>query len=122
MDAVQAVPKERRHFVRINSNDRVLYDMTVLGAGDNLTELVAASIRGDHQYVMFVQMDIATSYGAYVMMQKSLNDALNLVRDEYAREHFGKSFEDLDAGGRAAVTREIPRSVCEIAPKTAQRR
>jgi len=122
MDAVQAVPKERRHFLFINSKGRILYDKSVLGAEDNLTELVAASIRTDHQYVIFVRMDIATPYGAYVKMQKCLNDALGLVRDEYSRERFGRVFEELDAAGRAAVAGEIPLSICEIAPKTSQRR
>lgn len=65
------------------------------------------------------QLKVAVALIAFYLCFKCF---LSLVRDEYSREHFGKSFEELDADGRAAVTREIPRSVCEITPKTSQRR
>ena len=88
--------------MRINANDKVLYDATPIDAG-NLCGLVAESIRANHQSVICIQMNTATSYGAYISTIKDLDEAVNQVRDEYSREHYGKALVELDDTARAAV-------------------
>lgn len=117
LEAARNVPKDRRHQLRINANDKVLYDATPIDAG-NLCSLVAESIRANHQSVICIQMNTATSYGAYISAIKDLDEAVNQVRDEYSREHYGKSLVELDDTARAAVLKEIPRTILELDPKT----
>lgn len=116
LEAARNVPKDLRHQLCINANDKVLYDATPIAAG-NLCGLVAESIRANHQSVICIQMNTATSYGAYISAIKDLDEAVNQVRDEYSREHYGKSLVELDDTARAAVLKEIPRTILELDPK-----
>ncbi len=57
------------------------------------------------------------SYGAYISAFKDFDEAVNQVREEYSREHYGKALVELDDTARAAVLKEIPRTILELDPK-----
>ena len=85
-----------------------------------LLNMAAGSIRKNHQTMICLQTDRATSYGTYVTALKELSNAVSLIRNEYANEHFGKAFEDLDDAERSLVLKEIPQNIIELSPRTTQ--
>ena len=49
--------------------------------------------------VVSLTNDRSTSYGLYVAVQNEVVGAYNELRDRYAKEHFGKSYADLQRVG-----------------------
>lgn len=128
-DAIKNMPKEMVHHLCINKDGKYLYLSFNKGRNlydaasvtpDELLNMVAESIRSNHKTMICLQTDRATSYGAYVTALKELSNAVSLIRNEYANEHFGKPFEELDGDERGAVLKEIPQNICELTPKTVQ--
>lgn len=77
-EEIQSEPKENRHYVRINENDRVLFDSSVINIED-IMGLVAEVRRANHQGKIFYQVNVGTSYGACVTAQKEISDAVTGV-------------------------------------------
>ena len=128
-DAIKNMPKEMVHHLCINKDGKYLYLSFNKGRNlrdaasvtpDELLNMVAESIRSNHKTMICLQTDRATSYGAYVTALNELSNAVSLIRNEYANEHFGKQFKELDGDERGAVLKEIPQNICELAPKTVQ--
>lgn len=107
------IPRDDIHYVRINSNDRVLFDATPVDIG-GIEGMIAETIRANHKSNFFVQGDRGTSFGAFFTVQKQMSDAINSVRNEYAEEHFGKSFENITDNERKTILDIIPAKIREF--------
>lgn len=118
-DAVKNMPKEMVHYLCINKDGKYLYDAEQITPNE-LLNMAAGSIRKNHQTMICLQTDRATSYGTYVTALKELSNAVAVIRNEYANEHFGKAFEELDDTERSSVLKEIPQNIIELTPRTTQ--
>ena len=68
-------------------------------------------------HIISVQTDRTTKYEVYFQIQNELMAAYNELRDELAREKFGKYFRDLSEDERLAVTGVYPMKISEAEPK-----
>ena len=68
-------------------------------------------------HIISVQTDRSTKYDVYYQNQNELMAAYNELRDEFAREKFGKYFRDLTEDERLAVTGVYPMKISEAEPK-----
>lgn len=68
-------------------------------------------------HIISVQTDRSTKYEVYFQIQNELMAAYNELRDEFAREKFGKYFRDLNEDERLAVTGVYPMKISEAEPK-----
>lgn len=68
-------------------------------------------------HIISVQTDRSTKYEVYFQIQNELMAAYNELRDEFAREKFGKYFRDLTEDERLAVTGVYPMKISEAEPK-----
>ena len=67
--------------------------------------------------VISLQNHIGTSYGTYIAVQNELVAAINELRDELAKQKFGKPFEKLDKDQKSAVQEVYPSRISEAEPK-----
>ena len=68
-------------------------------------------------HIISVQTDRSTKYDVYFQIQNELMAAYNELRNEFAREKFGKYFRDLNEDERLAVTGVYPMKISEAEPK-----
>ena len=68
-------------------------------------------------HIISVQTDRTTKYEVYFQIQNELMAAYNELRNELAREKFGKYFRDLTEDERLAVTGVYPMKISEAEPK-----
>ena len=68
-------------------------------------------------HIISVQTDRSTKYEVYFQIQNELMAAYNELRNELAREKFGKYFRDLTEDERLAVTGVYPFKISEAEPK-----
>lgn len=68
-------------------------------------------------HIISVQTDRSTRYDVYFEIQNELMAAYNELRNEFAREKFGKYFRDLNEDERLAVTGVYPMKISEAEPK-----
>ena len=66
--------------------------------------------------VVSLQSDRGTSYKMYISVQNQLAAAYNELREEYSRQTFGKSFDNLSEREKKAVQKVVPVSVSEAEP------
>lgn len=67
--------------------------------------------------VISLQNDMDTQYGTYIAVQNELVAAINELRDELARDHFGKPYNELDTDQQNAVREIFPSKISEAEPK-----
>lgn len=68
-------------------------------------------------HVISVQNDVDTQYQAYLEVQNELVAAYNELRDEYARNRFGKAYNELDEDLQKAIQKLYPQKISEAEPK-----
>ena len=56
-------------------------------------------------------------YETYAAVQQALSEVYAGLRDDLARQWFGKSLDALDEKQRAVVQRAVPIAISEVAPK-----
>jgi hypothetical protein len=66
--------------------------------------------------VVSLQSDRGTSYKMYIAVQNQLAAAYNELRDNFSRQNFGKSFDNLSEREKKGVQKVIPISVSEAEP------
>ena len=124
--------------VRINSADRLFAGNEVLDVSQlkdkiklflsnptndpNLPEREDKEIEGFGTYaaskgVISLQNDRGTSYDAYIAVQNELVKAVNELRDEFAKAHFGKTYFSLDEDKQKIVREAVPQQISEAEPK-----
>lgn len=70
--------------------------------------------------IISLQNDNGTSYNMYIQVQNELAAAYNELRDELARNKFGKSYEELNAtdpNKASAIKKIYPARISEAEPK-----
>lgn len=134
----QKVNRRNIIIVRINSADKLFagneaLDVTFLKdkikefltnpADDpNLPEKEVKEIEGFGSYpvskgVISLQNDRGTSYHAYIAVQNELVKAVNELRDDFARQNFGKRFDALNEEQQEITKKAVPQNISEAEPK-----
>jgi len=67
--------------------------------------------------VISLRNDLDTQYGTYIAVQNELVAAINELRDELARQEFGKPYDELDLDQQNAVREIYPSRISEAEPK-----
>jgi biopolymer transport protein ExbD len=67
--------------------------------------------------VISLRNDMDTQYGTYIAVQNELVAAINELRDELAREQFGKPYSELDMDQQNAIREIYPSRISEAEPK-----
>lgn len=67
--------------------------------------------------VISLRNDFDTQYGVYLAVQNELVAAINELRDELAKQQFGKAYEDLDDDKQDAIRKIYPQKISEAEPK-----
>ena len=126
--------------VKINSADRLFAGNEILDISQlkdkikeflsnpndnpNLPEKEVKDIEGFGKYpvskgVISLQNDRGTSYQAYIAVQNELVKAVNELRDEFSRSHFGKPYSVIIAveEKEKIVRTAVPLQISEAEPK-----
>ncbi|MCQ2185888.1 MAG: biopolymer transporter ExbD [Bacteroidales bacterium] len=67
--------------------------------------------------VISLQNDRGTSYKAYIAVQNELVKAVNELRNEFAKNNFGKVYSKLDEDKQKIVREAVPQQISEAEPK-----
>lgn len=67
--------------------------------------------------VISLRNDLDTQYGTYLAVQNELVAAINELRDELAKQQFGKAYEDLEDDKQNAIRKIYPQKISEAEPK-----
>jgi len=67
--------------------------------------------------VISLRNDLDTKYGTYIAVQNELVAAINELRDELARDEFGKPYAELDRDKQDAIREVYPSRISEAEPK-----
>ncbi len=67
--------------------------------------------------VISLRNDLDTRYGMYIAVQNELVAAINELREELARQEFGKSYNDLEKDQKDAIREIYPSRISEAEPK-----
>jgi biopolymer transport protein ExbD len=67
--------------------------------------------------IISLRNDMDTRYGTYIAVQNELVAAINELRDELSKEHFGKTYNDLDVDQQNAIRKVYPYKISEAEPK-----
>lgn len=68
-------------------------------------------------HVISVQNDVDTKYQAYLDVQNELVAAYNEIRDDYSKQKWGKTFNELDENQQKLVQKVYPMKISEAEPK-----
>ncbi len=134
----QKINRRNIIIVKINSADRLLAGGQIMDVSllkdkikDFLTnptddpalpEKEVKEIEGFGPYpvskgVISLQNDRGTSYQAYIAVQNELVKAVNELRDDFAKQNFGKPYIKLDESKQKIVREAIPQQISEAEPK-----
>lgn len=67
--------------------------------------------------VISLRNDFDTKYGTYIAVQNELVGAINDLREQLAKDKFGKSYEELDEDQQKAIREIYPSRISEAEPK-----
>ncbi len=67
--------------------------------------------------VISLKNDRGTSYKMYVSVQNELAAAVHELRDDFAKKHFGKKFNELNEQQSKAVKKAVPMAISEAEPE-----
>ncbi len=67
--------------------------------------------------VISLRNDLDTKYGTYIAVQNELVAAINELREELAKERFGKSYDQLESEQQDAIRDIYPSRISEAEPK-----
>ena len=135
--------RERNIFiVKINSKDRLLFNGEIgnvrdlkdrakefLGNPQNketLPEKEDVYIEEFHatypvsKGIISLQNDRGTSYDMYIQVQNELTAAINEMRNDLAKDKFGKGYADIKNEQRDAIDKAIPIAISEAEPKNVE--
>ena len=116
------VKRENVFVVRINANDKYFFgdaprqnDAEMLRVGKDFLTKKGKDAR------FGLQVDRATSYGAYRHMQDLLFQIFSEVREEKAQSVFGKSLKDLSPEEKSQINSMVPLAISETDMKGLKR-
>ncbi|MFA7490432.1 MAG: biopolymer transporter ExbD [Mariniphaga sp.] len=67
--------------------------------------------------VISLRNDMDTKYGTYIAVQNELVAAINELREELSKSHFGKSYKDLTKEQQESIREIYPSRISEAEPK-----
>jgi len=67
--------------------------------------------------VISLRNDLDTRYGTYIAVQNELVAAINELRDELAKQQFGKLYNELETDKQDAIREIYPSKISEAEPK-----
>lgn len=132
------VNKRNIIIVKINSGDRLFAGDQLLDVSqlkDKIKEFITnpandptlperenKMIEGFGEYpvskgVISLQNDRGTSYKAYIEVQNELVKAINEVRDDFAKQNYGRVYSALTEEQQKIVRDAIPQNISEAEPK-----
>ncbi len=114
----QDIRKDHVLQVTLDASDQLAVDGTLLTTQqlkEQIMEFVVAD-RTDH--VISIRTDRATTYEAYFRMQNAIVAAYNQLREKYARERYGKGYDELVEEQRDEVNQYYPQRISESKPST----
>lgn len=124
--------------VKVNSADRLMagnepIDVSLLkykvkeylvnaNNDPKLPEKELKNIEGFGEYevsrgVISLQNDRGTSYQMYIAVQNEIVKAIDELRDEFSKAHYGKPYLSLDEEKQEIVRKAIPQNISEAEPK-----
>lgn len=68
--------------------------------------------------VVSLQNDRGTKYETYIQVQNSIVAAFNICRDNFAKEYFGKIYDELNADDQKLVKTVFPLAISEAEPRS----
>ena len=86
-----------------NLPEKELVDVPYFGEVQVIKKSVVISLRNDND----------TKYGTYIAVQNELVAAINELRDEFAKQRFGKPYNDLEEDQQEAVRMIVPQRISE---------
>ena len=111
LDIKQLRAKAKEFVANPNNEDNLpekhLKNIPLLGGDCMITE----------KHVISVQNDVGTSYQAYIDVQNELVAAYNELRNELAKEKFGKSYNECSEDEQKAIRDFYPQKISEAEPK-----
>ena len=112
----QDVKKDHVLQITLDASDQLSIDGTLLTPKQLKEQIVefVASDRTDH--VISIRTDRATTYEAYFRMQNAIVAAYNQLREKYARERYGKGYDELVQEQRDEVNQYYPQRISESKP------
>ena len=134
----QKINRRNIIIVKINSADRLFAGNEVMDVSmlkdkiklfltnptndPNLPEREEKEIEGLGTYpvskgVISLQNDRGTSYQAYIAVQNELVKAVNELRNDFSKAHFGKVYANCDETEQKIVREAIPQQISEAEPK-----
>ena len=111
LDVKQLRAKAKEFVANPNNEDNLpekhLKNIPLLGGDCMITE----------KHVISVQNDVGTSYQAYIDVQNELVAAYNELRNELAKEKFGKLYNECSEDEQKAIRDFYPQKISEAEPK-----
>ena len=77
---------------------------------DAVTAMASVNRTG---HVISIQANRQTSYEAYFLLQNTIVNAYQTLRERYAQEHFGKRYDQCSSDERSAVNEYYPQRISE---------
>ena len=114
----QDIRKDHVLQVTLDASDQLAVNGTLLTTQqlkEQIMEFIAAD-RTDH--VISIRTDRATTYEAYFRMQNAIVAAYNQLREKYARERYGKGYDELVEEQCDEVNQYYPQRISESKPST----
>ena len=114
----QDIRKDHVLQVTLDASDQLAVNgalLTTQQLKEQIMEFIAAD-RTDH--VISIRTDRATTYEAYFRMQNAIVAAYNQLREKYARERYGKGYDELVEEQRDEVNQYYPQRISESKPST----
>ena len=114
----QDIRKDHVLQVTLDASDQLAVNGTLLTTQqlkEQIMEFIAAD-RTDH--VISIRTDRATTYEAYFRMQNAIVAAYNQLREKYARERYGKGYDELVEEQRDEVNQYYHQRISESKPST----
>ncbi len=108
---IKFLREEAKKFIANADNDPNLPVLTT----EFIPGLGEVTYTKDH--VISVQNDVDTQYQAYLDVQNELVAAYNELREEFSKEKFHKSFNELDEEQQKLVQKVCPQKISEAEPK-----
>lgn len=107
------ISKDRMAALLVNENGDVLLDDNVIAIPqikDNLKERIASkiSLPSNKKLIVSVKTDRKTVYNLYIQTLDQVKGAYFEVRDEYSRQTYGKSMDELTPEEKEDVQEKIP--------------
>ena len=113
-EAYARLDRKNACIVRINANDRIFFKDGAYDKDEDLLRIGKAFLREHGVKTCFVFTCYrGTSYGAYQNLQGLFSQIYNDVRDEKAREVYGKSLSDLSPEELSDIQKRVPMNVFE---------